>query len=181
VFHPAHPFAVRDYVRGPVSLPVGRPSGTGRGGTPIAPIHSTAGAFRMTQDDIALVQRSWSNLSTVKHVSAELFYVKLFELDPLLRLLYGDDLQLRKEKYLQLMDATVRGLGRMDVLMPAVRELGIRHPLFGDSDEHHASVAQALLWTLQKCLRADFTPQVRSAWIRTYGVLSQTLRMLKHS
>ena len=70
----------------------------------------------------------------------------------------------------------MRGLDRVDVLLPAVRELGIRHPLFGAIDAHHASVASALLWTLEKGLRKDFTPDVKSAWIKTYGVLSQTMR-----
>ena len=130
----------------------------------------------MTQDDITLVQQSWRTIESVKRITAELFYVKLFELDPALRLFLGDDLQASSQRFIQLMDATVRGLGRADVLMPAIRELGIRHPRFGDSDLHHANIAAALLWTLEKGLRADFTPQVRSAWIKTYGVLSQTLR-----
>lgn len=130
----------------------------------------------MTQDDIAAVQQSWHTIEPVKRITAELFYVKLFELDPALRLFLGDDLQTSSQRFIQLMDATVRGLDRSDVLMPAIRELGIRHPRFGDSDQHHANIAAALLWTLEKGLRGDFTPQVRSAWIKTYGVLSQTLR-----
>jgi hemoglobin-like flavoprotein len=130
----------------------------------------------MTQDDIALVQQSWRTIEPVKRITAELFYVKLFELDPALRLFLGDDLQSSSRRFMQLMDATVRGLDRADVLLPAIRELGIRHPRFGDSDLHHATIAAALLWTLEKGLRADFTPEIRSAWIKTYGVLSQTLR-----
>lgn len=130
----------------------------------------------MTQDDIALVQQSWRTIEPVKRVTAELFYVKLFELDGVLRLLFSDDLQLRTQKFLQLMDATVKGLDRSDVLMSAVRELGIRHPRFGESDLHHANIAAALFWALEKGLRADFTAEARSAWIKTYGVLSQTLR-----
>ena len=130
----------------------------------------------MTEDDIALVQESWRTIEPVKHIAAELFYVKLFELDTTLSVLFSDDLKLRSQKFTQLMDATVRGLGRADVLMPAIRELGIRHPLFGGSDAHHGTIAGALLWTLEKCLRNDFTPQVKTAWIKTYGVLSQTMR-----
>ena len=130
----------------------------------------------MTQEDIALVQQSWRTIEPVKRVTAELFCMKLFELDATLRLLFSDDLQLRTQRFIQLMDATVRGLDRSDVLMPAIRELGIRHPRFGDSDAHHGNVATALFWALEKGLRGDFTPEARSAWIRTYGVLSQTLR-----
>lgn len=130
----------------------------------------------MTNEDITLIQQSWRAIEPVKRVAAELFYVKLFELDPTLKLLFGDDLKLREQKFLQLMDATINGLERVDVLMAAVRELGIRNPLFGDSDEHHGTVAAALMWTLDKCLRKDLTSELRSAWIRTIGVLSQNLR-----
>jgi len=133
----------------------------------------------MTKEDIVLVQTSWHTVAPVKRVAAELFYVKLFELDPTLQLLFGDDLQSRQEKFLQLMGATVQGLDRVDVLMPAIRELAIRHPLFGDSDERHATVAAALMWTLEKCLRRDFTLELKSAWIKTYGVLSLALKSLQ--
>jgi hemoglobin-like flavoprotein len=130
----------------------------------------------MTSEDIALVQESWRKIEPVKEIAAELFYSKLFELDPPLRAVFGDDLKDRHKRFTQILGATVRGLDRVDVLLPAVRELGIRHPLFGAVDVHHASVASALLWTLEKGLRKDFTPDVKSAWIKTYGVLSQTMR-----
>jgi nitric oxide dioxygenase len=130
----------------------------------------------MTKDDIAQVQESWRTIEPVKRIAAELFYVKLFELDPALSTVFSDDPQLRSQKFLQLMDATVNGLDRLDVLLPVIRELGVRHPLFGENDAHHGTVATALLWTLEKSLRNDFTPQVKTAWIKTYGVLSQTLR-----
>jgi hemoglobin-like flavoprotein len=130
----------------------------------------------MTSEDIALVQESWRKIEPVKEIAAELFYSKLFELDPPLRAVFGDDLKDRHRRFTQILGATVRGLDRVDVLLPAVRELGIRHPLFGAIDEHHASVASALFWTLEKGLRKDFTHEVKSAWIKTYGVLSQTMR-----
>ena len=60
--------------------------------------------------------------------------------------------------------------------LSAVRELGIRHPWFGDSDEHHGPVAEALFWTLKKCLRGEFTEEVRAAWANTFELLSQTMR-----
>jgi hemoglobin-like flavoprotein len=164
----AHSSAVRDSGRQ-------RPPRPNPAGTRLAPIHSTP-EWRMTKEDIQLVQDTWRIMEPVKRITAELFYVKLFELDPALRLLFDDDLQLRAGKFMQLMDATVRALDRVDFLLPAVRELGIRNPRFGRSDAHHATIFSALLWTLEKGLRADFTPQVRSAWIKTYGVLSQSMR-----
>jgi hemoglobin-like flavoprotein len=130
----------------------------------------------MTKEDIAHVQTTWHTIEPVKRIAAELFYVKLFELDSTLKLLYSDDLQMREQKFLQLMDVTVEGLTRAEVVNSAVREVGLRHPLFGDSDEHHGTVAAALHWMLERCLRKDFTPEVRAAWQAICQSLSHTLR-----
>jgi hemoglobin-like flavoprotein len=127
----------------------------------------------MTSEDILLVQESWLSITPVKQVTAELFYVKLFELDPDLRRLFEQDAREASRKFIQLLDATVRGLERTDVLMSAVREVGIRNPTFGASDVHHGTVAAALLWTLHKALRRDFSPAVKAAWIEIFGVLSR--------
>ena len=127
----------------------------------------------MTDDDIARVKASWHTIEPVKQVAAELFYVKLFELDSTLALLFRDR-PTRDQKFLQLMDATVKGLEHVEVMKAAVRELGIRHPLFGDSDEHHGTIGAALFWTLGKCLRREFSEEVRAAWLRMFGLLSQT-------
>ena len=132
----------------------------------------------MTKEDIARVQATWHTIEPVKRIAAELFYVKLFELDATLKLLFSDDLQQREQKFLQLVDATVQGLEYTDAMMAAMRELGIRHPLFGDSEEHHGTVAAALFWTLEKCLRKEFTEEVRASWARGFELLSQAMRAL---
>ena len=130
----------------------------------------------MTNEDILLVQLSWRKVLPIKEDVAELFYLKLFELDPALRALFGGDMEQQGTKFVQMITAAVRGLDRMDALLPAVRELGMRHAAYGVRDEHFGTVGTALLWTLEQTLRADFTPDVKSAWIKTYGVLSQYMR-----
>jgi hemoglobin-like flavoprotein len=130
----------------------------------------------MTRDDILLVQSSWDQAIPAKDVVAELFYQRLFELDPALRSQFKGDLDQQRAKFLQMISATVHGLDRLDALLPVLRELGTRHVALGVRDEHYGAVATALLWTLEKALRGDFTPEVKAAWIMTYGVLSQTMR-----
>ena len=130
----------------------------------------------MTSEDILLVQLSWRKVLSFKEEAAELFYLKLFEIDPALRSLFGDDMEQQGAKLIQMITAAVRGLDRMDALLPVVRELGMRHVAYGVRDDHYGTVGTALLWTLEQVLRADFTPEVKSAWIKTYGVLSQYMR-----
>ncbi len=130
----------------------------------------------MTNEDILLVQLSWHKVLPIKDTAAELFYLKLFELDPALRPLFTGDLEQQGAKLVQMISAAVRGLDRLDVLLPVVRDLGTRHIAIGVQDEHYGTVGTALLWTLERALRADFTPEVKAAWIKTYGVLSQSMR-----
>ena len=130
----------------------------------------------MTSADILLVQLSWRKVLPMKATFAELFYLKLFELDPALRPLFTGDLEQQGALLVQMITASVRALDRLDALLPVVRELGARHAARGVQDPHYATVATALLWTLERLSSSDFTPEVKSAWIKTYGVLSQTMR-----
>lgn len=130
----------------------------------------------MTNDEIQLVQRSWLQARPMNQAIAEVFFARLFELDPGMRALFDQDLSKPRTRLLQIISASVRGLDRLDAMLPVLRLLGMRHRLLGVRDEHYASVAAAWLWTLEKALRAEFTPVVKSAWIKTYGVLSQPLR-----
>ena len=130
----------------------------------------------MTPDDIRIVQESWRAVEPVEDIAADLFYARLFEIDPSLRELCGDDQKEQRRRFTQVVGATVRGFTRVDMLLPAVREFGLRHPLPGEVERHHANVADALLWMLEKALRGDFTLEVKAAWIKAYGMLSLAIR-----
>ena len=130
----------------------------------------------MTNEDVLLVQLTWQKVLPIRDAVAELFYLKLFELDPGLQPLFTVDLEHQGAKLVQMITAAVRALDRLDVLRPVVRDLGMRHLADGIGDEHYGTVATAWLWTLEQTLRGEFTAEVKSAWIKAYGVLSQTMR-----
>jgi hemoglobin-like flavoprotein len=70
----------------------------------------------------------------------------------------------------------VRGLDRLDGLIPALEALGRRHTIYGVRDEHYATVGDALLWTLEQRLGDDCTPAVREAWAIAYGTLTEMMQ-----
>ena len=130
----------------------------------------------MTNEDIELVQGSWNRVLPLKKEAAELFYRKLFELDPGLRRLFTGNMEQQGAKLMQMITAAVNGLNRLEALLPGVRQLGARHGTYGVRDEHYDTVATALLWTLEQGLQHEFTAEVKAAWIKVYGVLSQVMR-----
>ena len=130
----------------------------------------------MTNQQKILVQDSFAKVAPIAGVAADLFYTRLFELDPSLRALFKEDLSEQKKKLMQMLGAAVRGLDDLDALVPAVRDLGARHGGYGVRDKHYDTVAEALLWTLEKGLGDAFTPETKEAWLVVYGVLAGTMK-----
>jgi len=61
-------------------------------------------------------------------------------------------------------------------LQGAVEALGRRHAGYNVRDEHYSTVGLALLWTLDKGLGKDFTPDVRDAWAAACAWLAFTMQ-----
>ena len=66
----------------------------------------------MTPEHIRLVQASWRRVLPIKNTAAQLFYQRLFEIDPSLRALFRRDVQEQGAKLMQVMDAAVNGLSQ---------------------------------------------------------------------
>lgn len=126
----------------------------------------------MTPHQVQLVQGSWQKVVPIKDKAAELFYGKLFELDPALKPLFKGDMKEQGRKLTTMLNTVVTQLERLDTLVPAVQDLGKRHAGYGVKTEHYAAVGSALLWTLGAGLGDAFTGEVKEAWAAAYGVLA---------
>ncbi len=129
----------------------------------------------MNTQQITLVQQSFARVAPIADVAADLFYARLFELDPSLRVMFPTDLKEQKHKLMTTLTVVVNGLTRLEALVPAVRALGQRHAGYGVQPEHYQTVAEALLWTLEQGLGDAFTPETKAAWIAAYTLLAQTM------
>ena len=130
----------------------------------------------MTPQQADLVTLSWEKVVPIKDTAAELFYGKLFEIDPSLKPMFKGDMKAQGAKLMNMLNTAVRGLDDLPALVPAVKALGARHVGYGVKQEHYATVGVALLWTLEQGLGPDFTPEVKQAWTEVYGVLSGTMQ-----
>jgi hemoglobin-like flavoprotein len=130
----------------------------------------------LTTDDIALVRTSFVRVAPIQDAAADLFYDRLFAIAPNLRALFPADLRAQKRKLMQMIATAVNGLPNLDKLVPAVKALGARHSGYGVTEAHYRTVGEALLWTLERGLGPDFTPEVRAAWAKVYGVLAETMQ-----
>jgi hemoglobin-like flavoprotein len=130
----------------------------------------------MTPRQIELVQQSWKNVVPIQDQAASMFYTKLFETDPALRPLFKGDIKEQGRKLMAMITLVVTGLTRLETLVPRIRDLGQKHRSYGVQSEHYATVAAALLWTLERGLGPAFTAEVKDAWTSAYGVLASTMQ-----
>jgi hemoglobin-like flavoprotein len=130
----------------------------------------------MTPEQITVVQQTWQSVTPIQDTAAQLFYSRLFELDPSLRLLFKGDMTEQQRKLMTMIGTAVNALNRIESIVPAVRNLGRRHGAYGVREEHYDTVANALLWTLEQGLGPTFTAEARDAWIAVYQVLAGTMK-----
>jgi hemoglobin-like flavoprotein len=129
-----------------------------------------------TERDLNLVRNSFDQVVQTAGVAADLFYTRLFEIAPNLRHLFPEDMRDQKRKLMVMLAVAVQGLHDLDRLVPQVKALGARHTGYGVRTEHYQMVGEALLWTLERGLGNAFTPDVRQAWTRVYGLLASVMQ-----
>jgi len=130
----------------------------------------------MTPDQVTLVQSSFKSVAPIASKAADLFYDRLFEIAPEVRRLFPADMSGQKLKLMGMLATAVNNLHQLDVILPAIRELGARHRGYGVSADHYAPVGAALLWTLEQGLGGAFTPEVRVAWADAYSALAGAMQ-----
>lgn len=130
----------------------------------------------MTPQQVVLVQTSWQKVVPIKEKAAELFYGKLFELDPALKPMFKGDMVEQGRKLTAMLNTVVVKLDNLGDIVPAVRDLGKRHVAYGVEDAHYDTVAAALLWTLGAGLGDAFTPEVKDAWTKAYMTLAGAMK-----
>ena len=130
----------------------------------------------MTPDQISLVQDSFAKVVPINAAAGELFYGRLFELDPSLRKLFPEDMTAQIDSLMTMIATAVNNLRRLESIVPAIEDMGRRHVGYGVYDAHYETVGAALLWALEKGLGDDFTPEVSDAWATCYGILADTMK-----
>ena len=145
----------------------------------------------LTDADKEVIRDTWRLVEPIGETTADLFYRRLFELEPAYRALFKSDLTSQKRKLLAMLAFIVKSLSWVDAawrdevdpesdLFLIVLALGRRHrELYRIPDEAYVTVRDTLLWTLDYGLGEAFTPEAQSAWRRVYDLISTTMKLGK--
>lgn len=126
----------------------------------------------VTPEQRWLVQNSWEKVIPMAPHVAELFFDRLFELDPFLEDLFPSDLSKQGAEWMRALSLAAPRLEEPSSAAPCIEGLSRMHVEIGVRPGHYVTMGNALLWTLEQSLAEDFTARVKEAWSAAYQVLS---------
>jgi nitric oxide dioxygenase len=126
----------------------------------------------MNNEQIDLIKNGFAKVVPIASTAADLFYKRLFEIAPQVKPLFKRDIGEQGRMLMAALSTVVNGLKNLDAVVPVAEQLAIRHVGYGVKAEYYQPVGEALPWTLEKGLGADFTPAVKAAWTDAYKTLS---------
>jgi len=131
----------------------------------------------ITPESKRLIKETWALVVPIADTAAQLFYNRLFEIDPSTRALFKTtNMAEQRKKLMHTLTVALQSLDKLEALIPVVENLGRRHVGYGVTAAHYESVGAALLWTLEQALGKAWTPEAAAAWTELYGVLSAVMR-----
>lgn len=142
---------------------------------PSSPNSQSRELFGVSQEQKVLVQESFKVVEKISDVAADIFYQRLFDIEPELRSLFSEDLREQKTKLMGALKVLVNTLDNPDKLIPILEDMGRKHKSYGVVEDHFVPVADALVWTLEEGLGADFTEEVRHAWTALYSAIASIM------
>jgi hemoglobin-like flavoprotein len=115
-----------------------------------------------------LVQTTWTKVAADEKHAADLFYSKLFALDPSIQFLFAGDLDQQKKRLMAMFHVAVRGLDKLDDMLPTLVELGKRHAGYKVRPEHYDTMGKALLFMVEQELGAECSEEILAAFSEAY-------------
>ena len=123
-----------------------------------------------------LVRTTFAKLAVMPEVSGALFYERLFAANPDFRALFKNDMRIQGIKLMTMLAMVVYNLPEPGRILPAIRDLAVRHVGYGVKLTDYQALGEALLWTLEQALGEDFTPAAREAWAVCYDELAGEMK-----
>jgi hemoglobin-like flavoprotein len=130
----------------------------------------------ITPQQKELVQKTWVMVVPIADTAAELFYGRLFELEPEYRAMFKNDMTEQGKKLMKTINIAVEALDDVEPLVPVLKKMGADHAGYGVKERDYNVVGAALLWTLEKGLGDAFTDEVKNAWGAVYELLASVMK-----
>ncbi|GAB3509191.1 globin family protein [Spirosoma knui] len=131
----------------------------------------------MTFEQARLVRKTYQRVADVApEAVGQVFYNRLFDIAPELQIIFGRaGLPEQSIQLMAMLTYVVSRLNNVDSMVEDAAVLARYYEHRGITEQHYTYVGQALLWTLERALDADWTPEVKEAWTVCYTLLAEIM------
>jgi hemoglobin-like flavoprotein len=129
----------------------------------------------LTAEQKRLIRESFVRLEPAIDLVGQLFYLKLYRLDPSFRDRFGGDPETLGRKFMAGVKLTIVSLKHEDCLTPIIKLLGLRQRQLGMKVRDYRMMSKAWMWTLERSLDKSLTNQTKDAWTVLLGQITRVL------
>jgi hemoglobin-like flavoprotein len=129
----------------------------------------------LTAEQKRLIRESFVRLEPAIDLVGQLFYLKLYRLDPSFRDRFGGDPETLGRKFMAGVKLTIVLLKHEDCLTPIIKLLGLRQRQLGMKVRDYRMMSKAWMWTLERSLDKSLTKQTKDAWTVLLGQITRVL------
>lgn len=90
--------------------------------------------------------------------------------------MFDGDMRRQHMKFMMALALIVRSLHTPEKIHQIVETLAVKHIGYGVRPEHFSPFGNALLRMLKKVLDAEYTPEVRGAWVDAFRMLAVAMK-----
>jgi len=120
----------------------------------------------MTPQQINLVKNSWRHFRQVEPKAVgDLFYSHLIHKNPSLKSIFKYSLERQSKLLFDFLSTIITRLDKINDIEDDIRLVAATYAGYGILPQHYEMIRTALLWTLEKGLENDWTPEVADAWL----------------
>jgi hemoglobin-like flavoprotein/uncharacterized protein YjbI with pentapeptide repeats len=120
-----------------------------------------------------LLEKSFATIKPRAQEFVASFYENLFIAHPEVKPLFANiDMVTQQKKLLNALILVVENLRNPESLGQVLSALGARHVGYGALAKYYPAVGEALLTTFEQYLQADWTPEVKQAWVNAFRAIA---------
>ncbi|MBP0018118.1 MAG: globin [Cyanobacteria bacterium SBLK] len=125
---------------------------------------------------VELLETSFEKIKPKANEFVSSFYDNLFTANPEAKPLFGNtNMAEQKKKLLASLVLVVENVRQPEKLTDALKGLGAKHVKYGALPEHYPLVGNALLTTFEQYLGQEWTEEVKQAWVKAYGIITDLM------
>jgi hemoglobin-like flavoprotein len=131
--------------------------------------------IELTAQQKRLLRETFTRLTPASDLVANVFYLRLLELDPSFRWQLKGPAKAQARRFMGVLKLAMLSLDAPERLQPTLNRIDARHHHCGIRASHCLTFSRALIWTFEQSLEARFTREVRQAWAALLAEISRIL------